>query len=145
MAVNLTIAPGGNLAVAKDHSPDEDPHQEETQSEGGGDQRKRHGKTPRHGERPRAFHAGLVATDVKMAHSVRASRHSMPYTRLSTPGWLPLQNKTAAPLHIPQTAHAIAQSRRSEAAVWIPRDREALRRLAARRIPPADRKYLAVF
>jgi hypothetical protein len=81
MAVNLTIAPGGNLAVAKDHSPDEDPHQEETQSEGGGDQWKRHGTTPRHGERPRAFRTGLVATDVKMAHSVRASRHSMPYKR----------------------------------------------------------------
>jgi hypothetical protein len=109
MAVNLTIAPGGNLAVAKDHSPDEDPHQEETQSEGGGDQRKRHGQTPRHGERPSAISAGLVATDVKLAHSVRASRHSMPYTRLSTRGRLPLQSTTAVPLHIPQTAHAGAR------------------------------------
>jgi hypothetical protein len=50
-----------------------------------------------------------VATDVKMAHSVRASRHSMPYTRLSTRGRLPLQSTTAVPLHIPQTAHAGAR------------------------------------
>jgi hypothetical protein len=60
--LRFTFAPAGKLAIAEQHSYDENPHQHESDGEHRGNKRERHGGDPLCGR--------AVATDLQAAHSV---------------------------------------------------------------------------
>jgi hypothetical protein len=82
----VAIFMDGTLAIAKDNPAYECPDEKEASAKRRGNKRKRHGANPRISQAPRHFDRRPLATDVQTAHSVRLSRHSMPYVWISTGG-----------------------------------------------------------